>query len=268
MKRTIALIIFCLLAYPVLGHGQSAADDISAQTSAVVQAATGPAATSPAAGQKPPAPIENKAAIAAFKPAELPPPTPAALAKNKKDYVPFNWKHGLKDDYYQAKELVKQKPDDAGANYQLAMTCGYTGKLEEGWGQLVKVNELDPNFKLTGTQVFEKQVRQDPDNWKYRFGLAFGYFVLELKPDAIKQFETILDMYPDHIWAMNYMAYVWADLGNPNRAIALWQMSNKLDPNVPATHFVLGQAYLRTNRYWKATEEIATAFKLRAQGYW
>lgn len=267
MKRTIIFLIFLIglvLVFRSWPFSRSNAADISAQTADVVKKATTYQPTAPKAG----APPEDKAAIAAFKPADLPPPTPDALAKNQKDYVPFGWQKGLKDDYYRAKDLVAKRPNDAAANYQLAMACGYTGKLEEGWGQLVKVNDLDPNFKLTGTQQFEKQVKADPDDWKKRFGLAFGYFVLEKKQAAIKQFEAILDMYPDHIWAMNYLAYIWADLGQPERAIALWQLSNKLDPKVPATHFVLGQAYLRTNRYWKATEEIAVAFKLRAQGYW
>jgi tetratricopeptide (TPR) repeat protein len=173
------------------------------------------------------------------------------------------------------KTYLAQHPADPDAHFELAMAMAYTGYLEEGWNELLKVNDLDKEYAPKVIKKFGAIVEQEPDNWKARFRLAFGYYFdgylnkeqeLVQKNKAIEQFEKILEKYPDNIWAYNYLGYVYADKGNIPRAIAIWKKSISLDPTVAATHFVLGHAYLRTGRYVDGVSEVGLALRLKTLG--
>lgn len=173
------------------------------------------------------------------------------------------------------KKIVAERPNDADARFELAMAMAYTGYLEEGWAELVKVNEIDKKYSEKVIKKYSSLLEKNPDDWKVRFRLAFGYYFdgflnkereLVQKKNAIEQFQAIVEKYPKNVWSYNYMGYVFADTGNIPRAILIWRKSISIDQTIPATHFVLGHAYLRTGRYVDGVSEIALAVRLRAMG--
>lgn len=182
----------------------------------------------------------------------------------------------LREELAMRKEVAAKNPSDPDAHFQLAMAMAYTGYLEEGWAELLKVNELDKNYAGKAIQKYDPLAKENPDDWKVRFRLAFGYYFdgylnkereWAQKNKAIKEFEEIIKKYPDNVWSYNYIAYIYAERGEIPKAINIWKKSISLNPHIAATHFVLGHAYLRTGHYVDGVSEIALALRLRALGH-
>jgi hypothetical protein len=89
---------------------------------------------------------------------------------------------------------VEAYPNDPHARFDLAITYSYTNKIQEGWDELKKVNELNKKFAAAALEEYTKKVNESPNDWKLRFRLAFALYFNKKKNDAIKQMEYIANI--------------------------------------------------------------------------
>lgn len=172
------------------------------------------------------------------------------------------------------KAAVEKDPNNPDLHFELAIAYSRSSSLEKGWPELQKVDSLDPTYADKVIKKNKAKLKGNPKDTEARYRLAFGYYFkgLKEKDDKYKamarsEFESILKIDPKHVWAMNWLGYLYAEENNLDKALELWQRSLAIDPNNPVTHFVLGQGYYRKGEVKKALTEIGKAFELRSKGY-
>jgi tetratricopeptide (TPR) repeat protein len=72
----------------------------------------------------------------------------------------------------------------------------------------------------------------------------------------IQGYETVLKREPNNPNALNNLAELRMELGQPAQAIDLLERSRKLNPTDPRYTLSLGDAYLKTNQFDKASSEF------------
>jgi tetratricopeptide (TPR) repeat protein len=72
----------------------------------------------------------------------------------------------------------------------------------------------------------------------------------------IQGYETVLKREPNNPNALNNLAELRMELGQPAQAIELLERSRKLNPSDPRYTLSLGDAYLKTNQFDKASSEF------------
>ncbi|MFA5839933.1 MAG: hypothetical protein WC890_04665 [Candidatus Margulisiibacteriota bacterium] len=173
----------------------------------------------------------------------------------------------LKAELKQKNLYAKQHPNDPEAQFELAITQGYTNNLIDGMSSLKKVNNIDPTFKTKALNVYFKRVLENPNDWKVRFRMAFVYYFNDKKESAIREFNNVLILDPYNVWAYGYMALLYGDMGQIDKAIALTKKGLSIDSNVAALHLLLGEGYAKKGNGSAAMSERIEAFRLRALGY-
>jgi tetratricopeptide (TPR) repeat protein len=99
--------------------------------------------------------------------------------------------------------------------------------------------------------------------------VAIGFFSQMSAPQAASQggdvtklqqqiqgYETVLKREPNNANALNNLAQLRMELGQPAQAIELLERSRKLNPTDPRYTLSLGDAYLKTNQFDKASSEF------------
>jgi tetratricopeptide (TPR) repeat protein len=166
---------------------------------------------------------------------------------------------------------VEAAPNDPYTRFDLAITYAYTNKIQEGWEELKKVNELNKKFAPAALEMYTKQVQKTPNDWKLRFRLAFALYFNEKKMDAIKEMEYISNMEPKEdpkrIWAYAYMSLIYGEEDKVSIAIDYAKKALKIDSNVAAIHMLLASGYSKKGKSWEAFWEGMEALRLKALGY-
>lgn len=152
-------------------------------------------------------------------------------------------------------------------HFDLAITYAYTNKIKEGWDELKKVNELDPEFAPLAMKIYERKVFMDPNDWKMRFRLAFAYYFNNKKEEAFDQMEKIIKLDPNNIFAYGYAGMILGDMGKIDEAIEYINKGLAIDNQVAALHLLLAQAYSKKGESWKSFSEGVEALRLKALGY-
>ncbi|MGE4169102.1 MAG: tetratricopeptide repeat protein [Candidatus Margulisiibacteriota bacterium] len=158
---------------------------------------------------------------------------------------------------------AKTKADPTPENrFELAMNYGYTGRIEDGWFEL---RQVPKDYADDVVKKYEAVVQNDPQNWKALFKLAFGYYFIEKKDEAERCFLKVLDLQPNHVWAMGFIALLEGEKGKTDEAIKWCKKALAIEPNATAIHFLLGEGYRRKGNYWGMTSEIVTVGRLKAE---
>lgn len=172
------------------------------------------------------------------------------------------------------KQQTTAHPKDPNGYFELAMAYSRSSYIEKAWPALQEVDKLDPNFANKVIQKMNNQLAKTPNDTEARYKLAFGYYFKGLKNNdatykqkAKDEFDRIIKQDPNHIWAMNYRAYLYTEDGELDKGIEMWERSLAIDKNNPVTHFVLGHAYYKKGKFKQALQEIGLAFDLRNKGY-
>jgi tetratricopeptide (TPR) repeat protein len=76
------------------------------------------------------------------------------------------------------------------------------------------------------------------------------------KQKQIQGYETVLQREPNNVNALDNLAQLRLELGQPAQAITLLERSRKLNPADPRYTLSLGEAYLKTNQFEKASSEF------------
>ncbi len=173
----------------------------------------------------------------------------------------------LQKELDQTQAAVKSHPSDPDARFDLAITMAYTNNIQDGWNQLKKTVELDPNYRKKGLDLYLKKVTANPNDWRLRFRLAFAYYFNDKKTEAVRELDNVLILDPYNVWAYGYAALILGEMGRIDDALAYTRKGLKIDSNVAALHLLLSEGLYKKNDSWGGFVERMEALRLRALGY-
>jgi tetratricopeptide (TPR) repeat protein len=173
----------------------------------------------------------------------------------------------LQKELDQKQAAVKANPNDADARFDLAITMAYTNNIQDGWNQLKKTVELDPNYRQKGLDTYLQKVTASPNDWRLRFRLAFAYYFNGKKKEAVHELDNVLILDPYNVWAYGYAALILGEMGDVDTALAYTRKGLKIDSNVAALHLLLSEGLYKKNDSWGGFVERVEALRLRALGF-
>jgi tetratricopeptide (TPR) repeat protein len=165
----------------------------------------------------------------------------------------------LISDIHINKKIYVNNPDSQEAAFNLAMSYAYTGHIRQGWAIL---KELDKTYAHEVVEHYEPILQIDQSNWKTPFKLAFGYYFIDRKDDAMEMFSLSRERNKNNVWILGFLALVKGDMGQVDDAIYLCHEALKLEPNAAAIHMLLGEGYRKKGQYFKFLKHIMIAGRL------
>lgn len=189
----------------------------------------------------------------------------------------------LLDEYNNNKKTAQANPKDANAWFAYAMSCAYTGKLDEGMDALKKVDETDSLYAKRINPILKQKITHNPTEWKDRFYYAFASYAMtidkkkykmtaqesgEYQEESIRQFMEISKLLGDKnyitAWSWGYIAAIRGEQGKFQEAISLLRKAIKIEPDGLYLHLALGYAYLKTGNYLGLLGESLMVGRLKA----
>ncbi|MCP4051341.1 MAG: hypothetical protein GY730_11630 [bacterium] len=160
------------------------------------------------------------------------------------------------------RRLYKENPESNERRFDLAMCYAYTGRILKGLEILKKIPE---SYSSAVIGKYLPLVQKEPEEWKPRFKLAFGYYFENKKDKSIEEFKKILQQYPEHIWAMGYIALIEGEKNNLDECIKWCKKAIKIEPDAAAIHFLLEEGYRRKGNYFAAFAEACIVGRLLSE---
>ncbi len=112
-------------------------------------------------------------------------------------------------------------------------------------------------------EVAKEGLSNFPDAIELYYQLAFVYDEMDDFDKAIEQMEKILKINPEHPDALNYIGYIWADMGvNLEEAEEKIKKALSIKPEDGFIIDSLGWVYYRKGLYKQALKELQRALKL------
>jgi choline-sulfatase len=191
----------------------------------------------------------------------------------------------IEDDRYkdaipQLEQVLKQEPDMPLANLQLGRAWSNLGSFDKALPWLRKAVELTPesgraHFELgmalaetddwaEAASQLEAAVVHVPDSDEMYFDLAAAYEHLARIPDAIRTYQTTLQLNPNHYRANLMFGRLLGMHDDALGALPYLQKAVKLQPRSPDAHKFLANAYTELGQEDNARREQAEAQRLGA----
>jgi tetratricopeptide (TPR) repeat protein len=116
---------------------------------------------------------------------------------------------------------------------------------------------------FTAAEVIANTTDPNRLNHIFYFQLGVAHEQMKDSAQAARAFEKALQLSPEFTDAMNYLGYMWADLGtNLDKALPLLEKAVKAEPKNAAYLDSLGWVYYKLNRNTEALEYILKAVEL------
>ncbi|HLL27969.1 MAG TPA: tetratricopeptide repeat protein [Xanthobacteraceae bacterium] len=152
----------------------------------------------------------------------------------------------------QLDRLIQQKPDDLEA----IIALGNVLRSRKQWKD--------------AADVYSKAINQIPEpgrqHWTLFYFRGICYERAKDWPNAEKDLEKALDLYPEQPQVLNYLGYSWVDQGlYLDKALKMIRRAVELRPNDGYIVDSLGWAYYRLGRYDEATTELERAIELKPE---
>ena len=163
--------------------------------------------------------------------------------------------------------VVNEKPNDPAALFDLAITYAYTNHLLDGMSTLKKIGEIDPEYRKTALTDYIKKVNESPNDWRLRFRVAFAYYFNGKQKDAVREFKNVLKIDPYNVWAYGYIALLYGEMNEIDKAIEITKQGLAIDSNVAALHLLLSEGYYKKGDSWNGFMERMEAVRLKTLGY-
>ena len=111
--------------------------------------------------------------------------------------------------------------------------------------------------------ALEQILSKDDDSQQALFLLGAAHERSGDRGSAVETFQRLLDLAPDHTPTLNYLGYMWAEVGeNLEEAVALILRAVALEPDNGAYVDSLGWAYFQLGRYEDARRHLEWAARL------
>lgn len=162
-------------------------------------------------------------------------------------------------------EVFKASPN-AEHRFELAMSFGKSGFIEEGWKML---EEISPEYAEQVIKKYEILTKEDPENWENYFKLAFGYYFVDERHKefdrALAAFDTVLELNPNHVWTMGFISLIKGVQKEYGVAIEWANKALKIEPNAMAIHALLALGYQKKGKNWKALKHTMVVGRLKTE---
>ncbi len=161
-------------------------------------------------------------AIAQYQSAsQMAPSSPVPLTRWSRALA---WRGQVQEALAKAQEAVQRGPNDAEAQAQLARMLAWNGQVNEG------------------IQTGEKAVALDAKNANAHIFLAEVYLLAQRNADAEAQAKTALQISPQSAEGHRIQAWLLTASGQRNVALAEWNQTVTLEPNLFLRHYEYAEA--------------------------
>jgi tetratricopeptide (TPR) repeat protein len=159
---------------------------------------------------------------------------------------------------------INQNPTNPDLRFELAMEFASTGWIELGWEQLVLVPKLHDDYATVVFNTYSEIIKKNPSDWKAHFRLAFAYYFLDQKDNAIASFKRVLGSNPTHIWSMALIGLLYGEKKQYDECILWAKKGLKINNDATAIHFLLGKAYYETGNYLGVMRAAVSVGRLKS----
>jgi len=170
----------------------------------------------------------------------------------------------LIEEQHHLEEHVRKNPKSAEARFELAMNYAYTGWVEIAWAQLKKIPDYDDNYSPKVIKKYKALIKKEPKEWKHHFKLAFGYYFAERKEDSLVEFKKVVEINPDQVWAMGFVALLLGEEEKYDESIIWCRRALRKERKATAIHFLLATAYQRKGNFFGFLGESIQVMKLKS----
>jgi len=95
--------------------------------------------------------------------------------------------------------------------------------------------------------------------------VAFAHYFKKERDKAKGKFLEVLDIDPNQVWAMGFVALLEGENGNNDAAIVWCKKALAIEANATAVHFLLGEAYRRKGMYFNMLGEAMIVGRLKTE---
>lgn len=176
--------------------------------------------------------------------------------------LPYKVSPALLDELALNLNTYQEQPSSNAVIFDLAMSYAYTGQVDKGW-ELLKTIPLD--YSEVVISKYTAKIQTNPKNWKNYFKLAFGYYFNKQVSLSIQQFQNVIELDPENVWAYGFIALIYNEQDQPNQAIDFCKKALAIEEDATAIYALQGLAYLKKKRLFKAYQSYRKFKKLYAQ---
>ncbi len=97
------------------------------------------------------------------------------------------------------------------------------------------------------------------------YKVANYYFNNQLLDEALRYYQLLLELNPNHKMGLFELGGIYSNLGNLEEAIKCWQKIISIDPHFTRAHFNLALAYSKLKKYSEALSELQITLSLVRQ---
>ncbi len=97
------------------------------------------------------------------------------------------------------------------------------------------------------------------------YKVANYYFNNQFLDEALKYYQLLLELNPNHKMGLFELGGIYSNLGNLEEAIKCWQKIISIDPHFTRAHFNLALAYSKLKKYSEALSELQITLSLVRQ---
>jgi tetratricopeptide (TPR) repeat protein len=133
-------------------------------------------------------------------------------------------------------------------------------------GKVAKSPQTEAKVKAN-IEYLEKQVRANPENYRFHFQLANAYVEGGDEENAKTSFETALRLNPKYVEALVNLGSLYSDLSQHGEAITHFEKALSLNPDDCKARSNLGNAYYALERYPDAMYEYRRAIEIDPKCY-
>ena len=176
-------------------------------------------------------------------------------------------------------DAVAKFPNETLPHYNLAVSLGRAGRIEEAitqYGQALQINpdfgEAQYNLALALAQVgrveeaigyFEQAMRPGPGSAEANYNLGLALVRAGRAPEAIRYFQETVRLTPEDAEAQNNLAVALIQQGRIQEAIGHWEQALRITPDDAEVHYNLGNALLALGKAPEAAEHYEQALRLK-----
>lgn len=165
------------------------------------------------------------------------------------------------DSRIQISQLHKEAGNFSGAEAVLKEGIQSRSDAPEFVAALATVYDAQKKYRQA-KESLEEALPKFPENTQLRFFLGSILDRLGQTDESIKAFKAALEIDPDHVQSLNYLAYTYAELGtNLDEAEVFAKKALRLAPNDPYILDTVGWIYFKKGNFEEAQKHIEAAYR-------